>query len=390
MAPSTDTSGAGDGQPTAAGIGIIDDEATLGMLPVREHGALYGSRVPSPMNEDALFDMLVDDNALSVGPSFLLPTDNHGPLGIPLLRPPGGDFTPLSTMMLPDDNGNMPLSDPAFSLPVDDDAPFGMSACNDDPLLLGASFSPAADGIVPQGLTMMPIEGNSLVPSPPLQEPWSLNLPPVVNNSPGSPSFQLPEPDATAFGIPPWPTTIQGSTPDPFAPIELGHVLNPPWDQAPLPEGFGNLHPPGPSMMRPSAAAPGLSAPALSVTNPPPIALDSPQPPSQEAVRFQGEAHIARKRVFDQSHLSTTRPTRQLSNIRPKPLPAFPGSAGSTSAKTPSHPPPKLDVKQSNVPADMLTTFKLEGPGITHSPNARTRSTRVCLKCQTMHRKVSY
>jgi hypothetical protein len=112
------------------------------------------------------------------------------------------------------------------------------------------------------------------------------------------------------------------------------------------------------------------------------------QAPTQEAVTGRERAFGAPKRPFDQPE-SPMRIEKRLCSIRPKLFPAQASVTGNTntSSTTPST-PPKPDVKEGNVPASMLGTFRLESSETSACSDKRTRSKRVCLKCQSLRKKV--
>jgi hypothetical protein len=289
------------------------------------------------------------------------------------------------------------LNDQLVQLPVIDENASDMMLIDDDNALLhDPLFPPPMDDNTL--LDMMPIDDDALCLGLYLQLPEFPDLMPVVNDVLYNHSSQLPVADATAFGIPPWAASGQAFSPDPPPPPLSQDGPWPLGDQVPSAEYPDRCFSPLPTTIgipdllglpttQLFAVVPGVSAHPPAVTNLPLNALGSPQPLRQEEGRIQARASMTRKRSFDQAQ-SPIRPGKRLSTIRPKPLPVQPSSAGRMSTMT-SNASLRIDAKQANVPADMLTTFKVKGSGINNSPNQRTRSTKVCLRCRTLRQRVS-
>ncbi len=307
-------------------------------------GALpHATPFASPMGDDELFDLFIDDNALLSGPSFL---------------------APLATEH---DNGDTPHSCVPPASFVDDNA------------LLGAQHM---DVNAPQGFAMTAIDGDSLLLYPPLDD-WH-----YVETS------QPPTDDATTVVlIPPWPTSAQGFQPC----LPEAHCSQPedvrclPSDDLCCVEDFGGpLGLPSQTFGHfdlPEPVNAAHPAPTVPAARQPLEPLDSPQPPTQDEAINQDAISRTSKRRRHQVQ-SSRRPEKRLCPIRPKPLPVPPSPEGDTPETTRS-PPPKLDDRKETVPTNMLTTFKVEGLAVTGSAGRRTRARNVCLKCQTLRKKVS-
>lgn len=136
-----------------------------------------------------------------------------------------------------------------------------------------------------------------------------------------------------------------------------------------------------------SGVIPGVSAHPFPISNPSANTNGLPQQSRQEELGIQPLASIPRKRALDESQ-SPIRSSKRLPTIRPEPLPAQTRSTGSISTMA-SDSSPKSGVKPANIPLDMLTTWRAEASGFSNSSEKRTRSTKVCLRCQALRQKVS-
>ena len=268
------------------------------------------------MDDDELFSMFTDDDALLPGPPFLTP---------------GNDNAALNLIHVPrlevDDYGYAPLPDPG-------------------------------------SVRGLPLDGTLLLETLPIQ---------------GHDTFPRGQP---------LPLSVDEDTTQVLAMVQI-----------PLAEGFdGHLHQPstsfdhldllGLSTTQPSAVVPAGAPHPFIATIPPPNALGWLQAPTQEEVTGRERAFGAPKRPFNQPE-SPRRPEKRLCSIRPKLFSAQASVTGNTntSSTTPSA-PPKPDVKEGNVPASMLGTFRLESSETSACSDKRTRSKRVCLKCQSLRKKV--
>ncbi|KAK4161768.1 hypothetical protein QBC43DRAFT_357317 [Cladorrhinum sp. PSN259] len=134
-----------------------------------------------------------------------------------------------------------------------------------------------------------------------------------------------------------------------------------------------------------SGVMPGFSADILTITTPSLNTVGPPQPTRQEEVKSLPPASILRKRPLDEAQ-SPIRPAKRLSNILPKPLPAQTSSAGGTSTMT-SNSSPKSSDKRTDTPLNMLRTWRADASGFNNLSGKRSRSTKVCLRCQSLRQK---
>lgn len=121
----------------------------------------------------------------------------------------------------------------------------------------------------------------------------------------------------------------------------------------PLSTTFDHFDLLGVSTIQSSSVAPGVSYP-FAGTTPPSNALDSLHSPMPDEIISYERVFGTFKRSFGQLE-SSRRPEKRLCSIRPKPLPAEPSAIGNTSSTTPNT-PTKFDVKEGNVPANMMAT----------------------------------
>ncbi|RYP51348.1 hypothetical protein DL769_010822 [Monosporascus sp. CRB-8-3] len=291
----------------------------------------------------------------------------------PLQLPLTDDSTLLD---LPADNTI--LNHQPFELPVIDENTLDMipfDGEDSDTLLHGPPLLPPIDGNTT--FDMMPIDSEALLYGLSLQLPKASDVMPVVDNVVRDQSSQMPVADNTALEVPPWTSSGQLFNPDPSsftifpdAPWSLpGHVSSTEsFDRClsvPL-TTFSTSDPPhclgrGFPATQSSAAVSAVSAHLPAATNQPLNKLGSPRPAGQQESRIYAPGSVPRKRSFDHVQ-SPIRPGKRLLSIQPKPFPVQPSSAASMSTMT-SNSTPKSDVKQANIPADMLGTFKLKGSG---------------------------
>ncbi len=298
------------------------------------------TRFPSPMDDDALFNLFTNDNDALIGPSFCVADGGDAPVAGQPLPAPGDDDSFPNTMAILDNHVHPSLSDP-----MDGDEPF-------HPLpLLGPPVATAVDGTpTPHAFQMMSDDGNPLVAAPPLQLSEFTDAVPVNDARPIK-SLQPPVADFPALVMPGLPPSSQCFMPD-----------------------QGLLSQPGDFMV------PGMSADHLVFTHPPVHAPDFPQPLEHNEIRSQDQTTTSRKRPLDGGEMPV-RLRKRLTTLQPKPLPAQPATKPNLA--------PACNVKPGPVPASMLTTFTLEGSGTANAPSQRrTRSARVCLRCQTLRKKV--
>ncbi len=368
--------GPGADEPTVLDFDMAE-EGTLGMMldgnesriplhsglpfspstPAEGAAPFPGTRFRSPMDDDALFSMFIDDNAVLDGPSFLASVH--------------------------DGDGNAPLPTSPSAMLIERDTP---------PIEFSDSLPPRA--LIPlamgdntlQDINTMPFAGNVLSPGPPLDTRDPINNP------------QLHVTGAADLSNPLWPGDGQEFIFHPPPPFQLEGTLAPPHGQADLAGGLhesfvptstrpGDLDPLGLPTPQPASVIPGQSQHPFPGTIPPLNQFGSPQAPIQDQVMGQHRLLHAPKRPYDQPR-SPGQPAKRHCAIQPKPLPGWPKPAGNT--PTVPNPPPKSSVKEGNVPSNMLTTLELTNPGITNAADKRTRSNKVCLKCQTLRKKVSH
>ncbi|RYP26340.1 hypothetical protein DL768_011749 [Monosporascus sp. mg162] len=308
----------------------------------------------------------------------------------PLQLPPTDDSTLLD---LPADNTI--LNHQPFQLPVIDENTLDMISFDgdgSDALLHGPPLLPPMDGNTTFNMT--PIDREALLYSLPLQLPEALDVMPVVDNVVRDQSSQPPVADNTALEVPPCTSFGQLFNPDPSSPTifpdapwslpdhvfsteSFDRCLSAPlttFSTSDLPHCLGQGFPATQS----SAVVPAVSAHLPAATNQPLNELGSPRPAGQQEIRIYAPGSIPRKRSFDQAQCPI-RPGKRLSSILPKTPPVQPSSAASMSTMT-SNLPPKSDVKQANIPADMLRTFELKGLGISNPVDQRTRSKKHWLR----------
>ncbi len=349
------TSNFSQGQPL--NLPLADDTAVSDSPPEDPFVGPELTSIQMPvMNEPALDSMFMDvDGALLFDPPFLLPMDDHAPLD-----------------MMPTQIGDVLLHDPLFPQPMDDET------------LLG----------------MMSVDTEVLVPSSPLQLPGSLDVMPSADGVLYGSLAQPPAIDATDLATPSWTASTQTFNPDPPSIPLFDDSPWFRWDHVSSADNLDQFLAPPASPFCPSdrlgralnqshPLVSGISADFPAGTNSPLDGPGLPQPPRQEWAEIQARASIPRKRPLDQAQSSTQSPMKKrLATIQPKPLPMQPSAAGSI--PTTSNPSPKVDAKQANIPADMLTTFKLKGLASPGLPEQRTRSTKVCLRCRTLRQRVSF
>lgn len=126
------------------------------------------------MGDDGLFGMFTNDDAFLFDPLFLTLVNNNAPL----------NSIDVATLMV-DDYGKASLPNPLSLLPLD-----GTILCNTLPIpghdILSDSqpLPPLIDDGISQGLAMLAIDGNFLVPSPPLGNGHQIKAPgPTVTDA---------------------------------------------------------------------------------------------------------------------------------------------------------------------------------------------------------------
>ncbi len=273
--------------------------------------------------------------------------------------------------MLPTENDYTLRYNPVFSQPMDDDT----------------------------SANLVPIDRRPFLPSPQLKLPETVDTIAVVHDLlDGQPYSHHPAVDATALTPSPASTQTLGLDLSPSGPLQNHTWFR--WVQASAADHLHGYLPSSSSPMMagfsdfpvfPTPQSPTLFSGVSAALHPagaclPLNALGSPQPPRQERNEIHALASIGRKRPLDQTQ-PPTRPAKRFATILSRPPTIHPSSAGGISMM--ANPPAKSKTKQAGVPADMVTTFRLDGSRVPKSPGRRTRSTKVCLRCRTQRQKVS-
>ncbi len=303
--------------------------------------------------------------------------DNNDNAGLP---------GPSFLVTVRDDNGNDLLLNPHSPEPMEGDVlPPGMEFVDfPDALLPDTPFPSTMNDDTPQKLTMMPLGGERFPPDLLLD---SIDTP------------QLHVPDATSLSRPPWPGGLQEFIFHPPPPIQLqgtpyfsggqAIVADRAESLTPTSAGFGELDGLGLPIQEPGSVIFGASQHPF--TEPTPFLNHfglQPQALGHKRVMDENRVVSGFKTPFDDAQ-SPKRPIKRHCSIQPKPCPMPPSQAGNASETTPGC-DLNLGGKQGGIPINMLATFKVEGPGIASPSGKRTRSKKVCLKCQSLRKKVSF
>ncbi len=394
------------------------DEAALGTALVDANDAFFPiPSFPSPMYEDALFDIIINSDQLSASPSLLdsskdnasvgmVPPDGDDILGHDTFDIPQVDVSTLGTMP-PDDIGHL-VHHPTLPLPGHDIASLGAmpvldGAAINDPFLSDRPFSVSMDVDALEFLGMMPTDADDPsagVPSAsvPLQVPTGLEIvDPVLSDL----FFPTPLADATSLGIPAFPASSTGIQPHPSLVHQLAGTTSIPCnpvhplqdlgaylvsaetaygisDSLELPVGTYSV-----------TVDPGVSAsgPPFAATNLPPDTFSLPQHLARNMTMPAGQGSVLGKRPSGGRPAATvTRPEKRPVTIRPKPTPLQERAAPSPLRSTPQ----KLGDKESSIPATMLVNYELPGRNVSKPRGPLPRAPKSCQNCQMNRKKVRH